>query len=141
MLSSNLSIIKIFLCPGQVKYATITLLRDAVTGSKRSGKRTTTRALCGRCISAPLWERLPKEIQSEASSEACSSALGLGFPVVREARGNERVWSHLNSAGRVKSSEADLRRRNNIPGLHFSGLDLLPASVVYVVLSMPVDIS
>lgn len=57
---------------------------------------------------------------------------------MRDARGNERVWSHLNSAGRVELSGADLRRHNNIPGLRFSGLDLLPASVVYTVLSTSV---
>lgn len=84
---------------------------------------------------------IPKEIQSEALAEARSSSLGSGFPVVREARGNERVWSHLNSAGRVQSSWADLRRHNNIPGLRFSGLDVLPASVVYTVLSTSLDIS
>lgn len=102
-----------FYAQAQVEYATFRLVRD-------------------------VW--IPEELQSAASAEARSSSLGSGFPVVREARGNERVWSHLNSAGRAQSSGADLRCHNNIPGSRFSGLDLLPASVVYTVLLTSVDL-
>lgn len=71
-------------------------------------------------LSTSVWIHEKIQSSSSALTEACCSSLGWGFPVVREARRNERVWSHLNSAGRLQLSGADLRGHKNIPGLFFT---------------------